>query len=228
MSKVIICVTVMICFSPLSISTCPLPRSFPHAPFRYLSWSSEFFVQYLRSWKSYQEREIEAIHSPFIQVQAIYTLSKIEGVQVTFDIILNSPCLQNEVKSDLQGELCSLSDVTQGLFPCTPSIILAHTEKQSFRVVYFLFQYTQSMSISPRLQGSHRDLVNISPSVKSQARSLPRSRRDLSHDLRLGKISPRSRPRFSTWQDLAEILSSGKSQARSRPRFWTWPRSHQA
>ena len=40
---------------------------------------------------------------------------------VTLDLMFNSPSLYKEVKSNFLGESCSLSDVTKGLFPSTPS-----------------------------------------------------------------------------------------------------------
>jgi len=53
----------------------------------------------------------------------------IEGVhwkkpQVTLDLMSNAPFLYKEAESNLLRESCSLSDVTQGLFPCTPFISL--------------------------------------------------------------------------------------------------------
>ena len=80
---------------------------------------------------------------------------------------------------------------------------------------------------SPRSRQDGRDLaemVEILPKLLRSRQYLAkckifvRSRQDLTKHEIFAEISPRSLPRFGTWQDLAKISLSGKSWARSLPR----------
>ena len=45
-------------------------------------------------------------------------------MQVTFDVMSNSPCVSQGIQRSLEGESSRLSEVTKGFFPGTPSINL--------------------------------------------------------------------------------------------------------